>query len=317
MPGQKGYVDQLVSSFAVDYSKRVREGLVGAKLFPRTMVGKPSGKYAYFGREAYVVPNTALAGNGGRARLINDQGEQKDYATEAFGLAKPIDIEDLQYKEGPFAMEEKKAVEQIVSKIEIDQERRIANLVLSVNGQNATLSGTGAAATNQWGGNGGDPFEAINDAIKQCFWRPNAMVIPESVFDVLEFHSGLIGKLGENNLVKQVTEKTLAQLFRLDMVLIAKGRASLDKKKASGNVTVSQIWGNNLVLAYVSEDQDSPRAGTTFTVKDPDADGEGYIVRKWVDEAAGVKGAQMVQCVMRAQEKVVSPQLIYAIKSVI
>lgn len=317
MPVEKGYIDHLLSAFAVSYSRRVREGLVGAKLFPRIMVGKPSGKYAYFGKEAYVVPDTALAGNGGRARLINDQSEQRDYATEPFGLAKPIDLDDLQYKEGPFAMEEKRAVEQIVSKLELDQERRIAALVLNVNGQNTTLAGSGTAARNQWGGGGGDPFEAVNSAIKGCFWRPNTMVIPESVFDALEFHAGLLAKLGENNLVKQVTEKTLAQLFRLDAVLVAKGRASFDKKKASGDVTVSQIWGKNLILAYVSEEQDSPRAGATFAVKDVDADGEGYIVRKWVDEAAGVKGAQMVQCAMRAQEKVVSPQLIYAIKSVI
>jgi hypothetical protein len=51
MARKYGYIDLLLSNLAVDYSQRVREGLVGPILFPRIFVPKPSGKYAKFDKE--------------------------------------------------------------------------------------------------------------------------------------------------------------------------------------------------------------------------------------------------------------------------
>jgi hypothetical protein len=46
-----GYISPLLSNLAEDYSRKAREGLVGPLIFPRVMVGKPSGKYAVFNKE--------------------------------------------------------------------------------------------------------------------------------------------------------------------------------------------------------------------------------------------------------------------------
>jgi hypothetical protein len=286
------------------------------------MVGKPSGKYAVFNKDsAYKVPDVTMAGERSQAREFNTSGEMKSYATVPYGLKSFIDKADMEFMDGPFKLWEKQKTEMLVGKLELAQEKRIADAVLSLSGRYAALSGTGKTAANKWSAasdtTGGDPFAAVQAAIKQMFFRPNIMTLPESVYDALEFHPRLIEKLGEANMIKKVSEETLAKLFRIDKVVIAKGRADFGKEKADRSTTVSDIWGNSVVLSYTGTAWDEPCAGKTLCVKYAEADGQGYVVRSWDEEDGGILGGEFVQVSHDVCELVVSPALIYAIKDVL
>jgi hypothetical protein len=317
-----GYVSPLLSNLAVDHSKEVRKGLIGSILFPRITVGKPSGKYAVFSAEdAYKVPDVSMAGERSRAPEFFTSGKMLDYATHRYGLKSFIDNADLEFMEGPFRLWERQQTEKLVGKLELAQEKRIANTVLALTGRSTTLSGTGTTKTNKWGSAsssaGGNPYEAIRDATGNLFYRPNLMVLPESVYDAIEYHPRLIDKLGEANLIKKVDEANLAKLFRIDRVIIAKGKADFSKRRSDGNVSVSNIWGNNVILAHVSHVWDEPCAGKTLVVKYVEADGQGYVVRTWDEEDGGVLGGEFVQVAHDVIELVVAEELIYAIKDVL
>jgi hypothetical protein len=322
MPRELGYVSPLLSGLAVDYSKKVREGLVAPLLFPRILVGKPSGKYAVFNKEsAYKVPDVTMAGERSQANEFVTSGKMKEYATSPQGLKSFINKDDLQFMDGPFKLWERRKTETLVGKLEIAHEKRVADTVLGLTGRSTTLSGTGTAASNQWGNAaesaGGDPYKAIRNAIDQLFYRPNIMILNETVFDALEFHPKLLEKLGEANMIKQVNETTLQKLFRIDRVLIAKGRADFSKRKASGDVTVASIWGNSVVLAYTSDVWDDPCAGKTVVVRYAEADGQGYVVRTWDEEDGGILGGEYVQVAHDITELVVCEDLIYSIQNVV
>ena len=176
-----GYISPLLSNLAEDYSKKARQGLVGPLIFPRVMVGKPSGKYAVFNKDsAYKVPDVTMAGERSQAHEFNTSGEMKSYATTPYGLK----------------LWEKQKTEMLTGKLELAQEKRVADTVLSLSGRSAALSGTGMTAANKWSNasatQGGDPFAAIRNGIKEMFFRPNIMTLPESVFDALEFHPRII-----------------------------------------------------------------------------------------------------------------------------
>jgi hypothetical protein len=317
-----GYISPLLSNLAEDYSKKAREGLVSPLIFPRVVVGKPSGKYAVFNKDsAYKVPDVAMAGDRSQAREFNTSGEMKSYATAPYGLKSFIDRADMEFMDGPFKLWEKQNTEMLVGKLEQAQEKRVADTVLSLSGRSTALSGTGKAATNKWSGasetSGGDPFKAIQNAISQMFFRPNIMTLSESVYDALEFHPRLIEKLGEANMIKKVSEETPGKLFRIDRVVIAKGRADFGKEKADRSATVSEIWGNSVVLSYTSNVWDEPCAGKTLCVKYAEADGQGYVVRSWDEEDGGILGGEFVQVSHDVCELVVSPALVYAIKDVL
>jgi hypothetical protein len=317
-----GYVSPLLSNLAVDYSREVRKGLIASILFPRITVGKPSGKYAVFSAEnAYKVPDVGMAGERSRANEFFTSGKMMDYACSRNGLKSFIDKADLEFMDGPFKLWERRKTETLVGKLELAQEKRIADTVLGLSWRSTTLSGNGTEKTNQWGNAsdtaGGDPYEAIKEAIGKLFFRPNLMILPESVYDAIEYHPRLIDKLGKANLVRKVDEANLAKLFRVDRVIIAKGKADFSKWKSGGSGSVSSIWGNNVILAYASHVWDDPCAGKTLVVRYAEADGQGYVVCTWDEEDGGMLGGEFVQVSHDVCELVVAEELIYSIKDVL
>ena len=318
MARKYGYIDLLLSNLAVDYSQRVREGLVGPILFPRILVPKPSGKYAKFDKEAaFKVPDVTMAGERAQANEFHASAKKVSYATTPYGLKSFIDSADLEFMDGIFKVWEKRKTELLVSKLELAQEKRIANTVLNLAGRSASLSGVGAAKTNKWANGQGDPFQAIKDAIDRLFYRPNLLLFNEAVFDVLEYHPVLLTKLGEANYIKKVDETTLSKLFRIDRVIIAKGRADFGKRNQEGSVDPLSIWGNAVILAHTNDQWDQPCAGKTFCLQYKEADSEGYVVRTWDEEDGGVLGGEYVQVAHETEEVVVCEDLIYTIKDVL
>jgi len=318
MARRYGYVDPLLSNIAVDYSHKVREGLVGPIIFPRVLVPKPTGMYAEFDKEsAFKVPDTTMAGERSRANEFHASAKKTNYATTPHGLKSFIDAADLQFMEGPFKLWEKRKAELLVSKLELAQEKRIADTILNLTGRSVSLSGSGDAKTNKWSNGKGNPFEAIKAAIDKLFFRPNVMVFNEAIYDVLEYHPVLVEKLGEANLIKKVDEANLAKLFRVDRVIISQGRADFAKRNQEGTVNPKDIWGDAVILAYTSDQWDHPCAGKTFSLKYREADSEGYVVRKWEEEDGGMLGGEYVQVGHETDEVVVCKELVYSIKDVL
>jgi hypothetical protein len=322
MARELGYVSPLLSNLAVDYSKQVRKGLIAPILFPRIVVGKPSGKYATFSAEnAYKVPDVTMAGERSRAAEFATSGKMKEYATSRYGLKSFIDKGDLEFMDGPFKLWERQKTEMLVSKLELAQEKRVADKVLGLSGRTTTLTGTGTAKGNKWANAsstaGGDPYGAVKDAVAKLFFRPNLMILSESVYDALEYHPRLLDKLGEANLIKKVDEANLAKLFRIDRVIISQGRADFGKRTADQTLTVSSIWGNCVALAHVSNVWDEPCAGKTVAVNYREADGQGYVVRTWDEEDGGILGGEYVQVAQDVTELVVAEDLIYTLTDVL
>jgi len=318
MPRKYGYIEPLLSNLAVDYSQKVREGLVGPIVFPRVPVPKPSGKYAKFDKEAALkVPDTTMAGERSQANEFHASAKTTSYATTPYGLKSFIDSGDLEFMDGAFKTWEKRKTELLVSKLELAQEKRIADKILNIPGRSTSLSGVGNDKANKWANGKGDPFQAIKDAIAKLFFRPNLLLFNESIYDALEYHPILIAKLGEANLIKKVDEINLAKLFRVDRVIIAKGRADFGKRNQEGSVDPKNIWGDSVILAHTNDQWDQPCAGKTFCLQYKEADSEGYVVRTWDEEDGGVLGGEYLQVAHETEEVVVCEDLIYTIKDVL
>ena len=318
MARKYGYIDPLLSNLAVDHSQKVREGLVGPLIFPRIPVPKPSGKYAVFDAEtAFKVPDTTMAGERSQAKEFAASAKTKNYATTPHGLKAFIDKAELEFMDGPFKIWEQRKTELLVSKLELAQEKRIADKILNIAGRSVSLSGIGTGKTNKWADGKGDPFGAVKDAIDHLFYRPNLIVFNEAIYDALEYHPVLIAKLGEANLIKKVDEANLSKLFRVDRVIISRGRADFGKRNATGTVNPLSIWGDAVILAYVDNQWDQPCAGKTVCVNYAEADNQGYVVRSWDEEDGGMLGGEYVQVAHETEELVVCEDLIYTIKEVL
>jgi hypothetical protein len=315
---ENGYISPLLSNLAVDYSTKIREGLVGTIIFPRITVGKPSGKYAIFDKEAaFKVPDVTMAGERAQANEFWAGRAMKNYATTPYALKSFIDKAELEFMDGPFRTWELRKTQMLVTKLELAQEKRIAETVLNIAGRSASLSGTGAAKGNKWSAGGGDPVAAVKEAISKFFFRPNIMIFNEAVYDALEYHPVLLKYLGEANLIKKVDEANLAKLFRINRVIISQGKADFGKKNAEGSVNPTSIWGDAVILAHTSDQWDQPCAGKTVAVNYAEADNQGFIVRTWREQDGGLLGGECVQVGHDTDEFIVCEDLIYAIKDVL
>lgn len=317
MPRTIEYIATLETAFANDYSLIAREGLIGPIIAPRVGVSKPEGiYYTYTKDQAYKVVDDTFAETG-EAKNITIAGTPCTYKTTPRGNKILIRLDEQRFKDGPFVKADKDFIMAIVDNIEKNQEKRIRDKFLNLPGRSISLTGTGSNKTNKWTNGGGNPFEVIKDAIHSCFYRPNVMVIPESVFDAIEYHPVLIQKLGEANMVKKVDEETLSKLFRIDKVIIAKGKADFDKRKEDKSVNPQYIWGNNVLLTYVDARKDAPCGMKTIIVEYPEANNAGYIVRKWDAPTKGILGGYEIQVACDIEELVIAPELCFAITDVI
>lgn len=308
-------VDKLLTGYAVDYSKRIAKGLVADILFPTVKVDEPSGKFQVFGIDAERIPDTALASNGGSAKAVSFKATTKQYSCEDHALKENVDKKKLEYTEGAFAVFEKKKVDIITKQLRLAREKKTKEKLFGVSGRSQALSGT-TGNTAKWAGGKGEPVLVIKAAIEKLAYRPNTMVIAESVFDTLEFHPKVLAALGEINTIKQVTPEILGKIFRIENVLIAKGKADFGNRKADNTVASSSIWGNTIVLAYVSEEENEPCVGKTFKEKQ-DAQGNEYLVRKWDSDEGGLKGSRTVQVGTSYDVNLVCEDMFWLIKDCI
>lgn len=314
---EKGYIDPLLTGIANDYSVKAREGLIAELILPTVKVSKPSGYFfTYTKEQAYKYSDDTMSEDG-EAKEIKRHGTKTPYYCQPRGNKTFVSKDEEVFKEGPFVRADIDFVKDIILNIERNREVRTRDRILNLPGRSVALSGNGSGKANKWTNGSGDPFLAIQDAIKELFYRPNKMIISESVFDVLEFHPKLLEKLGEANMVKKVNEETLSKLFRVDKVIIAGGKGDSSKFNKDSTVNPTLFWGNNVILAYVDDRKDAPCVGHTFVVALPEADNKGYVVRKYDDNTRGVLGGHIVQVGCYMDEMIVCPDLVYSIKDCI
>ena len=316
-PKMKGYVDPLLSGYAVDYSGRLTAGMVGIRLFPITRISKPDSKFKYYDLQSYVVPETSLGANGGRAKRIDVEGELLPVNARPFGLELPIEVRDTRHYDNSDT-ERKRSVRLIVNQLEADRERRIHRIATTIAERNTALAGDGGGVDNKWSGTGGDPIAKIEATKDLLAVDPNTMIISKDVYRVLRNHPDILDRIGQLQNVRKVTPDALAQVFDVEKVLIASAQlGSSNKKNKNKTVGLTQIWSGEVCLAYVSEQEDDVRAGGSFMVDYPEADNNGIIVRRYDEDQSGLLGAEVVFAGMDAEEKVVCPECIYALTSIL
>jgi hypothetical protein len=260
---QTRLIDPILSSIAFGY----RNGaMVGDHLFPRIPVPISGGTIIQFGKEAFKAYNSLRAPGGATKRI--DFG----YAGAKYAL-----VEDALEAKVPF---ERQRDARLVPGIDIASSA--VKLILSVQSlalevSQATLATTAAnydnahkvalAGTDKWSNAAGDPgvqMRSYREAVRASIGiYPNVLVLGAAAFNAA----------AENPIVKDrfkytshesVTAEMLAGYFNVKKVVVGEAVVSDD----AGNM--SDVWGNNGVLAYVPEsasNQEEPSYGYTYVME--------------------------------------------------
>ena len=254
-------VDPVLTNLATGYTN---EQFVGDQLMPFVLVDKEGGKIPLFGKEHFKVYSTERALRAKSNRINPEDIGSVDVALDEHDLEYPIDYrEDA---ESAFPLQAR-ATNTVVEGIRLRHEVMVAEMVqnpanYSV-GNKIALSGTSRFTDDT-----SDPEGVVSDAKAavraKIVKEPNTMVIGYATWRVLKRHPKLKAILSDTR-SRLVQLADLREIFEIENIVI--GRAV----KASDAGVTTDIWGDNMVLAYV------PKASGDRSPYEPSF---GYTLRK-------------------------------------
>jgi len=254
-------VDPVLTNLATGYTN---EQFVGDQLMPFVLVDKEGGKIPLFGKEHFKVYSTERALRAKSNRINPEDIGSVDVALDEHDLEYPIDYrEDA---ESAFPLQAR-ATNTVVEGIRLRHEAMVAGMVqnpanYSV-GNKIALSGTSRFTDDT-----SDPEGVVSDAKAavraKIVKEPNTLVIGYATWRVLKRHPQLRAILSDTR-PRLVQIADLREIFEIENIVIGKAI------KADDAGLTSDIWGDNMVLAYV------PKASGDRSPYEPSF---GYTLRK-------------------------------------
>ncbi|MFC1601794.1 hypothetical protein ACFL34_05540 [Candidatus Sumerlaeota bacterium] len=191
------------------------------------------------------------------------------------------------------------AIQADIAKVEFLSNKILLNKEIALAAALATGVTQATTVTNKWNDyTDGDPVKNINDSIKTIVDAvqlvPNTLIIDYSVFLALKDHPDIVErvKFGSSPVNPSlVSEQTLAQVFGLRQVLVARSFKNTAKKGQTASV--SAVWSDTAYLAYVPENPGLRQLalGYTFAWNNGGLGQGGRVVETWRNDAR--KGDQL------------------------
>jgi hypothetical protein len=240
-------VDPVLTNLALGYTNNE---LIAETLFPIVEVEKERNKLPKFGKEAFKIYNTERALRA-KSNRINPEGiTDMDLATDEHDLEYPIDYREE--AEAAFPLQAH-ATMTVTGAIQLRREKTCADMA-----QNLANYGAGnkvtLAGASQFTHVDSDPITVIEtgkEAVRAKIGRrPNTMVIGAKSLLPLKFHAKLIDKIKyvQKGMIRL---EQLRDLFEIENIVVG------EAVYAGDNDAFGDIWGDNIILAYVPKRQGS------------------------------------------------------------
>jgi hypothetical protein len=245
---------------------------VGSTLFPRVPVRVRGGQIIEFGREAFRLYQTKRAPGSKTARI------QFGYLGKPFALLNdaiecPVPREHMQDAAiMPGIDLGRRAINvgmrSSVMSLEVEQATLATTLGNYGAGNRVTLAGVTKWSYTTTPVNPLTDVDTGREAIRQaCGMYPNVAVMSALAFNACKNNANVVARFQYNGAAgtdaSQITPNMLAGLLNLDKVVVGKGVYFNDAG------TSTDIWGNNVVLAYVpvgDQSIEEPSYGYTYTL---------------------------------------------------
>lgn len=278
MPQMKGlHINQFLTNLSVQYKNAA---FVNESLFPQVMVEKESDLYPVYSQNMMFQIYKTNRSNGGRSAEVDwTLAPNGQYTCSQYALKDIVTDRDVRNADTPLTVEVD-TMEFVQNSLDLEKEYRAASLALNT----ATYLGNAVetyTSSTQWSNYSGSshPFQDIRAGIKTIWTnarvRPNTIVIPQQVADVLVEHPDYLERLKYTD-PNLVTDNGLpSKLVGLNVVVAGGGYNAANPGQTA---SIADIWGKNVILAYVdpAPKLKSISFGKSFRVA--------KYVKKWRDD---------------------------------
>ncbi|MGB0695373.1 MAG: hypothetical protein ACPGOY_06960 [Rhodospirillaceae bacterium] len=266
--GQTRVVDPILTTHVQGYRQA---GLVGHYLFPRAPVSVAGGRVLEFGKEAFREYNTGRAPGSATSR-ISFGYEGKPYAVFPHSLEAPVPRERLRdASRGPGIDLGMRATSLTMQVIALSLEREQASIAVNAANYDADHKQAFAGGT-KWSAATGTPLTDIanaKEAIRKTIGlRPNTLVLSPDAWTSAELNPQVVARIYPDRGPGEVGPVSLEHFSKvIGVPNVVVGEAVT----AGADDAFSDVWGNNAVLAYVSQNpspqMEEPSYGYTYTME--------------------------------------------------
>lgn len=275
-------VNPILSQFARGYRQRQ---LIARELFPLAPVQQYGGQVLEFGKESFRKYVTKRA-PGTNKRRVKFGYSGKPYTIIPSDLEGVVPFEHMRdAAQVPGIDLGQRATSLALNSVLLEHEMDSAALATNAANYPSTHKVT-LTGTDRWTSPDSDPIGDIrvgrNAITTSTGMRPNTLVLSESCFYALQEHPAIVNRVA-TNITRTVTEDTLAAVFQVRRVIVATAIQAL-----GADDTLSPVWGNDAVLAYVPEtngdasaNAEEPGYGYTYFIE-----GHPLVLEPYQDKSA-------------------------------
>lgn len=257
------HVNKLLSQFSIGYHPL---GMIAEQVFPVVPVSNESDYYLFWDKgQALRIERSdgygSLRADGTRPKLLNYGGTLKSYTAEEFALETRVTDRERANADNGLALEQSK-MRRAKDSLYLDYEVRVATILTTA----ANYAGSNTvtlAGVNQWNnasfasqsGAVHSTIKANVEAGKEAVRKatggilPNTIIIPRAVAAVMYNDPGLadlVKYTAPNLMVDDLLPQTL---WGMKVLIPTVPFTTVPEGEA---VTTSDVWGKNVVLAYIN-----------------------------------------------------------------
>ncbi|MGA0890878.1 MAG: phage capsid protein [Burkholderiaceae bacterium] len=306
-----------LTAISLAYTNR---SLIADEVLPRTPVPAREFKWLKMNKDQmFTVPET-MVGRKGQPNEVEFGGTEEASFVYDYGLDDVVPQEDLDSAPtgyDPLGI----AVSGLTELIALDREKRVADLVFSLNtypaANRATLSGT-----DQWSDyTNSDPYSRIMTALDGMLMRPNVAVIGRLAFSKLRVHPKITASLAPsttgntltvNGQGAPATAQAIADLLELDRIII--GEAFINTAKPGQTASLSRCWGKH--MAFLHQNPVATIRGNAVTFGFT-AEYGNRVAGSMPEPKVGLRGAQRVRTGESVNELIVANDVGYFFQNVV
>lgn len=317
------HIDQPLSTLTVAWMQDAT-GFIADKVFPRVSVTQKSNKYYIYDRAQFNrVGDVKERAPRTEAPTIGMSLSNDSYLCRVYSLATDFDFETLANADAGLELEQASAA-MLTSQLLIDREVKWTTKYFGASIWSTDWTGvSGVPTTNQvrqWSDYvNSTPLQdvtAILQAVqlKSGGYRPNVMVVPRQVRDILINHPTILARINGGATVAnpaQVADSLLAQLFGVEEFLVM----DAIKNTAAEGLTESNAFIGGKGVGFYYRPRASglmiPSAGYIFTWDELEtASGYGLTMKTYEGDFLSVRGvAKKIEANLAYDQKVVSADL--------
>jgi len=310
--GRGIHIDRPLSNMAVAAFNAGMDGMIAPLVMPPVPVDKQSDLYYIIQKGAFLRIHDTKRSPKTKANRIEFDVSSNSYFAHNYALGGDNSLEDLSNADRAVMLRQN-TTDLVLGGLARDQERRVANIVTSGSnlGSYVALSGT-----NKWNDFvSSDPIADVTTGHafiqNNTGLMANTAIIDKDTLAVIRRHPGLLDMYKYTS-GGEVTDAQLMAAFKVQRILV--GAAVMENALEGGTSSMTNIWGNNFVLAHIKSATGPKTAtfGLSFRWT-PEGFPAPMQVARQVFSGPGTENIEVLEAQYFQDERVVASELAYGI----